>query len=465
MPKRNLIWILAILATAGLTLWVTRHRPRPEVGAPNLGEFAPALDTYVRIREKYYHPLAGRELARGAVEGMVGALDEFSSYIAPDRMGPFSHRVMGHQRGLGMEIEQVGPQVLVVGLMPGSPAHAAGVTIGDRLLAVDAKGVSGRSPAEVESLLAGELGEEVTLTLLTPTGETRNVTVEREEFDLETVEGLYRDRAGRWRFNVESGRPLAYVRIEEFVPGTIEEFRAAWRRVESSQGLILDLRDNPGGLLPSAVELVNLFVRKGRIVTVLERDAEPKEHVARPEDTYPPKDLLVLVDEHTASAAELTAGALQHHDRAVVLGWRTRGKGCIQQMLPVGGGLGFVNLTISEFRVAPRRSITRTEDGETWGIEPDVKVEVPSWRVLEIDKLRRKLSALPPRRPQTRPSTGVVEEPKHLARRLIKLDPQLDAAVELLGNRRRFEATLDAAARARRRAAATAPSGEGARDE
>ncbi|MCK4275817.1 MAG: PDZ domain-containing protein, partial [Phycisphaerae bacterium] len=373
MPKRNIVWILAILAAAAVTLWVTRKDP-PLTG-PQRQQFDPVIWTYRHIQDNYYRRVAESDLRRGAVRGMVEALDEFSSYVEPDQAEMIERRAMGRRRGMGLRVKMVNGRVQVIGPLFGSPAHRAGIFAPQRILAIDDVDLGNLTLAQVNDLLSGPVGTDVQLLIETPDAETRSVKLARSEFPLETVQGLSRDAKGRWIWMIEKTGRIAYVRIKEFVPDTGQFFQRAVRALEAPGGLVLDLRDNPGGLLPAAIEVANLFLRQGEIVTITSRGGKGQTYTASAEGTFPQTlRVVVLINAKTASAAEIVAGALSQRGRAVLVGTRSRGKGCVQTIYHLPGKLGSVNLTTSEYVLADGQRITRTPGSDTWGIDPHVQV-------------------------------------------------------------------------------------------
>jgi len=455
MPKRNLIWVLAILAGTVALVWVT-HLPSPPGESQN-SELRPVADTYDLIRKEYLYPVDREELLRGAAKGMAGALDEHSSYIPPGKQAAFAQRLMGMERGLGLRIRQADGQVIVVGPLVGSPAHQVGIVSGDLLAEIDAKPAAALSLDEVRALLDGEVGTQVHLTIIRD-GWRKNFVVTREEFPVESVTGLYRDRAGAWVASV--GREgFAYVRVREFVRDTSEQIQRMLRPMDRLRGLVLDLRGNPGGLLGSAVAAADLFLDDGLIVRVARRNGPSERYEAQAEGTFPPVPMVVLIDTRTASAAEIVAGALRVHDRAVLVGTRTCGKGCVQSMFPLSGDLGQLNLTTSEFYLDGSQPIARRPGSDRWGVDPHEQVILLPSALEVLAALRDQAEVLPSsRQPTTAPSSDKATEPVSLPARILEADSQLARAVELLAQPAEMEILLRSAAA--ERAAERARTGE-----
>jgi len=206
MPKRNLIWIVILLAMTAVLLLVWHHR----AGGPTVtgSRFAPVRKTYEVICSRSYPAADEDRLKRGAVRGMVGQLDRFSTYCPPDRCEALTDRVMGVDRGLGLRLDfpvakkpsGKTPAPRIIGAVFGSPAHKARLLPGDRILTINGATTTGRTERQVRNMLAGKVGDEVKLTILTSPGKARRrtVTLTHAEFPVQTVRGLYRDRQSKW---------------------------------------------------------------------------------------------------------------------------------------------------------------------------------------------------------------------------------------------------------------------------
>ena len=430
MPKRNIVWILAILAAAAVTLWVARKDPRAT--DPQRQQFDPVIWTYRHIQDNYYRRVADSDLRRAAVRGMVEALDEFSSYVEPGQAEMIDRRIMGRRRGVGLRVEMVDGRVQVIGPLLGSPAHRSGIFAPERILAIDDVDLGNLTLAQVNDLLSGPLGTEVQLLIETPHAENRSVTLARSEFSLETVQGLSRDVKGRWIWMIEKTGRIAYVRIKEFVPDTGQSFQRAVRALKAPGGLVLDLRDNPGGLLAAAVEVANLFLRQGKIVTITPRSGKGQTYTASADGTFPQTlPVVVLINAKTASAAEIVAGALSQRGRAVLVGTRSRGKGCVQTIYHLPGKLGSVNLTTSEYILAAGQRITRTPGSDIWGIDPHLQVTHLPHLQEKLCELWRRAEVVPaPAKGTDRAGSAKSLKVRH--EQLLALDEQLTAALDLM---------------------------------
>ena len=442
MPKRNLIWAVAIIAAAAAVMVVTRTPPPPP-DDPDHVRFRPVIQAYRTICDHYYRPVKDGLLPQASVRGMVEQLDEYSSYIPPEKVRAFNDRLRGYVTGVGMLVDRADAGIEVIGALPGSPADAEGIGPGDRLEAVDDSPVEQLSAEEVRKLLSGPAGTDVKLALVDSSGRPRRCELTRRRFPVETVTGLFRRPDRKWNYLVDPEHEIGYVRIREFIwpgkrdesaPNTTASFRRALHELSEVRSIILDLRDNPGGHQEACCAVADMFLRSGVIYTTVDRRGV-HVHRAHSGGTWRPKPTVVLIDGRTASAAEIVAGALRLHDRAVLVGTRTRGKGFVQSLIRLPGNLGQVNLTTAEFFVGTDRPISPRPDRDGWGVEPHCLVPLTpaqrralrrSWMVAEVVP-----SAAPA--PATVPATGPATAPaSRPADRYLADDPQLAAAVALL---------------------------------
>lgn len=340
---------LAVMFGAGYAVGRGHERPR---SAPDdvLSEAAQAIESDAA------HPVSRSALERAAVEGMLHALDDrWSAYYSPADFDRFQAVLDGRYAGVGLWVRRDDAgRLTVFSVQPGSPAQAAGLQVGDTLLAVSGRAVSGRSVADVVAALRGDAGTSVNVTWRRE-GTQVSRTLQRATLDSDDVTADYL-AAGVLR-----------LRITAFTRGVghwvRDQVAAADGRVH---GIVLDLRGNPGGLLDEAVETASAFLDGGRVVTFVRRDQPPQPLDALASgDTSTP--VVVLVDGGTASAAEVVAAALQDRGRAVVVGSRTFGKGSVQEPSTLSDGSA-LELTVGRYLTPSGRSI----DGV--GIEPDVAV-------------------------------------------------------------------------------------------
>lgn len=330
---------------------------RGEDGAyAKLSVFARALHY---IESTYVEPRPAEPLIYGAIRGMVSTLDVRSAFLDPTELAELRKRAAKRHGGLGLLLSDEGGEITVVGLQPGSPGKAAGVTPGDRILEVEGRSLSGLSAEDVELQLRGEPGTKVFLKLL---GQKRG-SVE----PMVMVRAPLPETSVSARF-LEPG--VAYLRIRQFSETTFEELRDALARLRgkgSIDRLVLDLRDNSGGLLEQAVRVADLWIASGTIVSTVGRSGQPDVERAHPVGTEPPYPMAVLVNEKTASSSEVVAGALQDHGRATVIGTHTFGKASVQTIIELEDGSA-LRLTVARYLTPKGRSL------EGKGLGPDLSL-------------------------------------------------------------------------------------------
>ncbi|NMD43032.1 MAG: S41 family peptidase [Firmicutes bacterium] len=315
-----------------------------------------------RLQSSYLYPLDPVEIVRGAVRGVVEALgDPRTGFYDQQEFENFMIQTTGSFGGIGVRIVEVDSEIIVFETIPDSPAAAAGVFPGDRLCRAGGQLLTGEGLEHAAEILRGEKGSSVTLTIKRPGREEElELTLERDEVKVETV-------FSRW---VEAG--LGYIRIDSFDSRTGASFAGQLLLLETAglrKGLILDLRDNPGGLVEEAVKVAKLIVPEGEITRLVGRGGKVRDiHYSNAQEKdYP---ILVLVNEESASAAEILAGALQESG-AVLVGVKTYGKATVQHLEKLTGG-GALLLTVARYLTPSGKDI----DGK--GLEPDVTVEMPS---------------------------------------------------------------------------------------
>jgi len=371
MPKRNLIWIGVIVGAGVVTVLLSRTPLQPN--DPDMARFRPVSRAYRVLRQRAYRAPPESRLQQGAVRGMVEQLDEYSSYIEPDRVRSFRARMRGAVlcTGLVVAIDANG-LAEVVGALPGSPAHEAGIAPGGRLTAIDGGQVAHLPIEEIRRLIDAPRAKPVEVTIAEPDGQEHTCQLSRRKRQVESVTGVGRAADGRWEYFLGSGRDLACVRVREFLPGTAGEIQQALRELSGLQGLVLDLRDNPGGRLESGFAVANLFLRSGAIFTQVNSKSERSVHEARAGGTWPDVPIVALVNGGTASAAEIVAGSLRLHARAVLVGARTRGEGFVQSMIALPDNMGLANVTTGEFFIGLDVPVARRPGATIWGVEPHV---------------------------------------------------------------------------------------------
>ena len=316
-----------------------------------------------KARHDYVTEVDDSALIEAAISGMLQSLDPHSSYMPPDAFRDMQVTTRGEYGGLGLEVTMEEGFVKVVSPMDDTPASRAGMRSGDYITAIDSQPILGLTLDEAVEKMRGPAGAEIT------------ITVAREDedvFDVTLVREIIRMRPVVWRVEDDT---LGYIRVATFNEQTTDMLEDAIRDLkdqlgENLDGIVLDLRENPGGLLDQAVSVSDAFLDGGSVVSTRGRDErEIDVYNARPGDLIDGVPLVALIDEGSASAAEIVAGALQDRRRATVLGRTSFGKGSVQTVIPIRGGRdGALRLTTATYYTPSGRSI------QTTGIVPDLQV-------------------------------------------------------------------------------------------
>ncbi len=319
-------------------------------------------DVFERVRAEYVDPVTDKKLIENALNGMLTGLDPHSMYMDPKQFHDMNVQTRGEFGGLGIEVTSDQGLVKVITPIDDTPAAKAGIKSGDYIVGVDGKSVEGDSLNDVVHMIQGKPGTKITLTIKRPNVNKPLVfPMTREVIKIEVVKS-----------HMEPG-DIGYIRISQFTEQTDPGLRSAYAALAKQgggklKGLVIDLRNNPGGLLDQAIAVSDDFIPDGEIVSTRARNpADSQRWNARGEDMTHGLPIVVLTNAGTASAAEIVSGALQDHRRAVVLGTRTFGKGSVQTVVPLPDG-GGMRLTTARYYTPSGRSI------QGLGITPDVEV-------------------------------------------------------------------------------------------
>ncbi|MFC6688339.1 S41 family peptidase [Jhaorihella thermophila] len=321
-------------------------------------------DIFERIRAQYVEPVDEKKLIEAAINGMLTSLDPHSSYLPPEAADAMRVQTRGEFGGLGIEVTQEEGFVKVVSPIDGTPAAEAGIQAGDFITHVDGESVLGLTLDEAVDKMRGPVGSEIVITVVRKgVDEPFDVSIIRDTIKLTAVRARTEGRAVVLRITTfnEQTQP----NLEE---GLKREVEAAGG-IDNIDGFVLDLRNNPGGLLSQAIKVADDFLDKGEIVSTRGRNPEDGERFnATPGDMAQGKPIVVLINGGSASASEIVTGALQDHHRAIVVGTKSFGKGSVQTVMPMRGG-GAMRLTTARYYTPSGRSI------QALGISPDIVVE------------------------------------------------------------------------------------------
>ena len=315
-------------------------------------------EVYNRVKNQYVEELTDKELVEKALNGMLQALDPHSSYMNEEVYKEMQVDTAGAFGGLGIEITTDKSFIKIVSPIDDTPAQKAGVQAGDYITHLDGVSVIDMTLKEAIDIMRGEVGASITLTIVRGTENPFDIEIERDIIKVQSVKHRLIDDIG-------------VLRISTFNEQTTPGLKKIIKKLESSDnppiGYVLDLRNNPGGLLTESISVSDVFLDQGEIVSIRGREKKDvKVYSAKKGDLINKKPLIVLINEGSASASEIVAGALQDHDRAVIMGIKSFGKGSVQTIVPIDSGA--IRLTIAKYYTPSGDSI------QAVGIEPDIIV-------------------------------------------------------------------------------------------
>lgn len=323
-------------------------------------------DIFERIRVQYVEEVEASELIEAAIDGMLTSLDPHSSYLSPDDAAQMRVQTRGEFGGLGIEVTQEDGFVKVVSPIDGTPADEAGIEAGDFITHVDSESLLGLTLDDAVEMMRGPVGSEIVITVVREgVDEPFDVSIIRDTIKLTAVRA--RTEGTTVVLRVTTFNDQTTPNLESGLAEQIEEAGG----IDNVNGIVLDLRNNPGGLLTQAIKVSDAFLEKGEIVSTRGRNPEDGERFnATPGDLAEGKPIVVLINGGSASASEIVAGALQDHRRAIVVGTKSFGKGSVQTVMPLRGD-GAMRLTTARYYTPSGRSI------QSLGVSPDIVVQQP----------------------------------------------------------------------------------------
>ena len=354
--------VLAVIAAGATMVGLAQSAPASEGNSAlyeDLNLFGAVL---ARIRSNYVEKPDDNKLIEDAINGMLTALDPHSTYMNAKEFREMQVQTRGEFGGLGIEVTMENGAIKVVSPIDDTPASKAGLLSGDLIVALDKEPIEGLTLEQAVEKMRGPINAPITLTI-----ERKGVD---NSFDVTMVRDVIRIKPVKYQAEDDVG----YVHITSFNEQTTSELEKAISELKKTigpklKGYVIDLRNDPGGLLDQAISVSDAFLNQGAIVLTKGRNPEETQRAnARPGDITDGKDLVVLINGGSASASEIVAGALQDHNRATLVGTRSFGKGSVQTIIPLGGG-GALRLTTARYYTPSGRSI------QALGIQPEVKVE------------------------------------------------------------------------------------------
>ncbi|CAN5533023.1 hypothetical protein BH09PLA1_BH09PLA1_18440 [soil metagenome] len=393
----------------------------------------------LRLSNRQTLQLPDEVLINEFADGAFVDLDQFTNMIWPSEVEEFNKTTQGEFGGVGIQINNDDEGNLkVVSPVEDTPAYKLGVKAGDIITRINGKNAKGITTTQAVKNITGSPGTEVTLTIRSGIdGTEKDYTIRRERINVASVKGWKRvpGAVPTWDYFIDPQQKIAYLRLTNFTKHSYDEMRKALyeAKEKGARGLILDMRYNPGGLLVSATEISDKFLSSGTIVST-RADRENAAQTPTSSEAKASADdcdlpMVVLVNQYSASASEIVAGALKDHHRATIVGERTFGKGSVQMLFPLAGRTAYLKLTTSHYYLPSGRCLHREENSTTWGVDPDVLIEMTPKQMGEAIEARqdqeviRDLDGTPV--PATQPST----QPAKPKKDILASDSQLSTAL------------------------------------
>ena len=374
LKKTSIIPVIVFSIFLGYATWADAAKEAKKDAPENEADTYEMLNLFGEVLERakmsYVEDVSDKKLIEAAINGMLVALDPHSSYLDGQSFKYMNEQTKGKFGGLGIEVTMEQGLVMVVSPIDDTPAYKAGIKTGDFITHIDGEQVIGMSLNDAVDKMRGKVGTKVKLTIRRINQKPFDVKLTREEIKIRSVKN-----------ELKSG-DVAYIRISSFTEDTDQTIEKSLKKLKKEaknklKGVVLDVRNNPGGLLDQAVNVSDLFLDKGEIVSTRSRNPEDTvKYTAKDGDIAKGLPMVVLINDGSASASEIVAGALQDHKRAIILGEKSFGKGSVQTIIPLGNH-GAMRLTTARYYTPSGRSI------QAKGIEPDVEVHPAKVEVIE----------------------------------------------------------------------------------
>ena len=331
-------------------------------------------EAFEKIKNNYVEEVEVKDLIESAIEGMLNSLDPHSTFLNTDELNELKIQTKGEFGGLGIEVTLENGLVKVISPIDDTPAERAGIKSGDLITHIDGEAVMGLSLSEAVSLMRGKVGSKINLSIKRR-DQSLKIDIVRAIIELKSVKYRLEDNIG-------------YIRVSSFNQKVDEEIKKAIKQMKGNNkneivGYVLDLRNNPGGLLDQAVNVTDIFLARGEIVSTRGRKkSDGSRYNAVKNDLIDGLPLVVLINQGSASASEIVAGALQDHKRAIIMGTKSFGKGSVQTILPSGENVA-IKLTTARYYTPSGKSIQKT------GIDPDILVEQSEVKPIQDTQSRK----------------------------------------------------------------------------
>ncbi len=381
-------------------------------------------DSLDQVERNYVKEIDRRELLEAAIKGMLSKLDPYSSYIPPSELEKFRSSVENEFGGIGITVSVETGDLTVISPIFRTPAYHAGIRGGDVILEIEGQPTKGITLDEAVKRMKGKIGTAVKIKVQhVADNKVAELEVKRDLIRVDSVLGDHRKDDFTWDYMLDADKKIAYIRITNFGRHTADELRTVLSELTAAEmkGLILDLRFNPGGLLSTGIEVCDLFIEEGKIVSTAGRNAPERVWKAKKDGTFSEVPMVVLVNHYSASASEIVAACLQDHNRAIVIGERSWGKGSVQNIVELEQGKSALKLTTAGYLRPSGKNIHRQEgakESEEWGVSPNEGFDVKTskdddTRWLEDRRQRDVIRVAKPRPPmaQEEPTEPFVDLP------------------------------------------------------
>jgi len=406
---------------AALLIAMPQFSPAQENSSDTYKQLKLFSEVFERVRADYVEEVSDQQLIEYAIQGMLSTLDPHSSYLNAESFGDMRVQTKGEFGGLGIEVTMENGFVKVVSPIDDTPAAKAGVKPGDFITHLDGEPILGLTLNDAVEKMRGPVGTDLTVTIRRENAEPFDLTITRDVIKIQSVRNRVEDSVG-------------YIRITTFNQQTMPGLEKAFKEIKAEagselRGYVLDLRNNPGGLLDQAVEVSDAFIDQGEIVSTRGRNVDDAQRFnATPGDMAESLPVVVLINGGSASASEIVAGALQDHRRAILMGTKSFGKGSVQTIIPLGLN-GAMRLTTARYFTPSGRSI------QALGIDPDIVVEQATVEQAEAARPGRREADLPGALSNPNEQNGVTPQTPgegHTLSESTEKDYQLARAIDLL---------------------------------
>lgn len=340
------------------------------------------IDALEQIDRNYVEKVDRRELIEAAIDGMLDKLDPYSDFVPPDEIKRFQGNIENRFAGIGVQVSIEGEYITVISPIFGSPAYDAGINAGDKIVRINGIDAKGMQLEDAVKLTQGKPGTTVKMGIRRyASGDEVEMEILRAIVIVQSVLGYQLNENDQWDFYADKEKRIGYIRLSSFSRKTTIDLYTTLSKLkkEKMEGLILDLRYNPGGLLSTAIQVSDIFLKEGKIVSTKGRSVRPRSWEASEAGTFSDFPMVVLVNKFSASASEIVSASLKDNRRATIVGERTFGKGSVQNVIDLENGESALKLTTAGYFRPNGKNIHRKKDSkdeDEWGVRPSDGFEV-----------------------------------------------------------------------------------------